>query len=330
MVIGRGSNIKISVAYSCDELYIPHTGISILSLLENNKDIGEITIYLIHKNVSETSIEMINGLVKSYSRNFQGIPFDKICYGLNVDLQGRHIETIFTKLFLARIEGIDKILYIDSDTIINKSLIELWETNMDDYIFAGVNAREFNPAYEFKLNQSEPFINDGVVLINTEEFRKQNLIQTCLDYIADNYGKPPLLTEGIINIICNGKLKVIHPKFNLLSAFFTYKRNRFAGVDGFYSKEIIEEAINKPVIIHYLSAFYNRPWDVNCSHPVKDKYLYYKSISIWKDVPLTNSKLSLRLRLIRALYDLFPHDLLDFVRYVKNKIIPDYKNKINN
>ena len=54
------------------------------------------------------------------------------------------------------------------------------------------------------------------------------------------------------------------------------KHSKFNGVRNFYSKRI-DEAIENPVIIHYLSGFYNRPWNLGSSHPMKDRYLFYKS-----------------------------------------------------
>ena len=35
----------LSVLYGCDDNYAPHAGISMTSLLENNRDIDELTVY---------------------------------------------------------------------------------------------------------------------------------------------------------------------------------------------------------------------------------------------------------------------------------------------
>lgn len=309
--------MTINVAYSCNENYIHHTGISILSLLEKNKLIQNINIFFIYKDVSESSIDLLKKLVQQYGRTMNVISFYDICFDLNIKSTGRHIDTIYSKLFFGRIEGIDKILYLDSDTIINDSLNEFWNIDLNDNLIAGVETHSSSLKKSLNLGKYDPCINDGVVLINVLEFRKQNILKDFINCIEEYDGNPPLLSEGVINKVCKGKIKIIHPKYNLMSGLLNYKRDRFANMGPYYDKSIIKDAIISPVIIHYLSAFYNRPWDINCTHPMKDYYLYYKSKSIWKNVPLENKKLNYRLRFIKFIYSIFPNDILDFIRFIK-------------
>lgn len=310
---------KLNIAYSCNEAYIPHTGISILSLFENNKCIDEINVYFIAKDVSEQSLLLLKNLTEQYQRKLIVIPFEKICKRLKNSTLGRHIETVYAKLFFAQIEKIDKILYIDSDTIINDSLEELWKIDISDYLVAGVETFTVDVKVKLGLDRKDKFINDGVALLNLEQFRKQNIENEFVKSIAHFNGNPPLLSEGIINLVCKGKILSLHPKYNLLSGLLDYKKNVFTNIDDYYSEETIKEAINKPVIIHYLSAFFNRPWNLDCIHPLKDRYLYYKSLSYWKDLPLKDDQLSLRLRIIKILYKICPSILLNFLRYLLKK-----------
>jgi lipopolysaccharide biosynthesis glycosyltransferase len=158
--------MTISIAYSFDEAYIHHSGISILSLLENNRDIQNITIYIIHKDVRQSSLDLLISLINQYGRNYKIISFYDICIGLEISSIGRHIATIYSKLFFGRIEGIDKILYLDSDIIVNSSLKEFWETNLEENCVAGVATPTVSEKKRLNLLKSDCFINDGVVLIN--------------------------------------------------------------------------------------------------------------------------------------------------------------------
>lgn len=310
--------MPVCVAYSCNEAYIHHTGISILSLLENNKDIPELKIYFIEKDVTKSSIGKLDRLVKSYNREFTILSFNELCNDLEINATGRHIETIYAKLFFTRIKDADKILYTDSDTIFNGSLRELWEYDMTNYCVAGVETYTAELKGVLGLGMSDNFINDGVVLMNLDECRKFNLLQKSKDCIAEFNGDPPLLSEGVLNKICRGKIKRIHPKFNMMSGLFEFKGNRYFARD-YYDRLTIKEAITAPIIIHYLSAFYNRPWDVNCTHPLRDRYLYYKSRSGWSDIPMENRMLSKKIRFTGLLYKYFPHEILDFIQFINNR-----------
>src|ERR1035437_2981780 len=311
--------MTINIAYSCDQAYIHHTGISILSLLETNRDIPDISLFLIQKDVKQESILLIQNLARQYNRRVRIVPFDEICFDLNTSSFGRHVETIYAKLFFERIGDIDKILYIDSDTIIAGSLQELWDTDLGDNLFAGVNVKALCSVAMLGLERADPTINDGVVIVNVKELRRQRMLEKFKAHIEKYNGSPPLLSEGTINSVCAGKIKVIHPKYNLMSGLIEFRGNKFADVDSFYSDDEIRDAIRAPVVIHFLSAFYNRPWDLHCTHPMRNHYLYYKAHSVWKDVPLGNKKLNIRLRLIKILYDVFPHNLLDFIRAVQER-----------
>lgn len=310
---------KLNIAYSCNEAYVQHTGISMLSLFENNKAFDNISIYFIAKSVSDESIKKLHDLAKQYNREFIVIPFEYLSKELKINTLGRHIETVYAKLFFGQLKEIDKILYIDSDTVINDSLKELWDIDISDYLVAGVDTYTVSAKEELGLTKNDKFINDGVVLMNLDQIRKQKVEEKFLEAIKKFNGNPPVLSEGIINLVCKGQILSLHPKFNLLSGFFWYKKNPFSLMNNYYSKEIIEEAKKTPVIIHYLSAFYNRPWNKYCTHPLKNKYIYYKNRSIWKNTPLQTSKLNFRLRTIKTLYKVFPSFFLDFIRYLLGK-----------
>ena len=214
---------KLNIAYSCNEGYIQHTGISMLSLFENNRDFDEIDVYFIAKDVSGKSILLLQELTEQYQRKINIIPFEKLCSRLKINNLGRHIETVYSKLFFSQIKEVDKMLYIDSDTIINDSLDTLWKIDISDNLIAGVETFTINAKKELGLDIKDKFINDGVVLLNLEQFRKQNIEDEFIKKIADFNGNPPILSEGIINLVCKGKILSLHPKYNLLSGFLNTK-----------------------------------------------------------------------------------------------------------
>ena len=307
---------SLNVVYSCDEAYVPHTGISMLSLFANNKGFEYITVYFIHKSVTEHSLGLLKELAKEYDRALVIIPIGEIISRLKIKSTGRHIETIYVKLFLGQLTDLNKVLYIDSDTIVNSSLAELWERDVSKILVAGVDTTSVDSKPLLSLTKSDQFINDGVVLLNLDLIRKHKIEDKFVSAIAQYEGEPPVLSEGIINTVCKGRILSLHPKYNLLSGLIGYKFDRFSFMDSYYSKSLIAEAIEDPVIIHYLSAFFNRPWTIRCTHPLRNRYLYYKSLSSWRDLPLIDQKLGLRLRVIKFLYRVLPATPLNFVRYL--------------
>jgi lipopolysaccharide biosynthesis glycosyltransferase len=307
----------MNVAYSCDNYYIEQTGISILSLLENNSNIKDITIYLISKGINSDNLIILDNLCKNYGRILEVIEFEELCYDLEINSIGRHIETIYAKIFFSRIDKLRKIIYLDSDTIICGSLNELYSTDISGCYMGVVETYTNKYRRQLNIKIGNPFFNDGVALINVDFCRENNLIKKAKDTLIQFNGSPPVLSEGILNMICQGNIKLIHPRYNLMSGLLQHIISDPEYLSSFmtYSKNELIEACDEPIVIHYLSGFYNRPWCIRCSHPYKDKYLNYKLISPWARTPLINKELPLKLFLIGKILNIIG---LKRLNYIKN------------
>ena len=297
----------MNIAYSCNDYYIPQTGISIISLCENNKDSESINIYFIGKDVSLENISMLQSIAEGYGRHFIYINFDKIAYDLNISAIGRHIETIYTKVFFTRIEGLDKIIYLDSDTVIDGSLESLWNDDISD-VYMGVVQTFSKIKKQLGMDECTPFFNDGMAIVNVDYCRRHDLTEKVLKVIAEYNGNPPTLSEGALNKVCQGHVKFISLRWNCMAGILYFGRLNMKYLSSMldqYTIKDLEESCSSPVVIHYLTAFYNRPWFAPCSHPFKEKYYYYQSKSPWKDVKPLYKPLPLRLKLIDLCFRIF-------------------------
>ena len=67
--MSRTEQYELNVLYACDENYAPHTGVSITSLLENNRQADSVTIYLAPMEFSAETVQKMTDLVHHYQRN---------------------------------------------------------------------------------------------------------------------------------------------------------------------------------------------------------------------------------------------------------------------
>lgn len=306
----------LKVAYACNDGYIMQTGISILSLLEKNKEFNSITIYLISKDISLQNINCVRDIVEKYHRQFEVIRFEDIAWDLKLSNIGRHIETIYAKIFFSRIAGIKKLLYIDSDTIINGSLKKIWQENLDGFYMGMVETYTGEDAKKsLGLTENSKFFNDGVAIVNVEYCRKNNLIEKCIAEIANYNGNPPVLSEGILNKVCNDKIKSISPRYNMMAGLHMYisLSPKYIAAKLSYDLKDLMESYENPVIIHFLSGFYNRPWTDNCSHPLKNDFIKNKNISPWADTPLAHSKLPFKIRFLGRLLKILGPNNFEYI-----------------
>lgn len=296
----------MNIAYACDNNYIPQTGISMISLFENNKDADSISVYLIAKDVSEDNVKLLKGITENYHRDFIVVNFGDIAYDLNLSAIGRHIETIYAKVFFPRIEGVDKMIYFDSDTVVVGSLKELWEEDLDGYYLGAVATNPTKFFRELGLPKGDRFFNDGMAICNVDYCRKNDFIGKVLQVVDEFDGNPPTLSEGALNKVCYGKVKYISLRYNLMAGLLDLCSLdlKYMAKSLQYSEEDLRYSCEHPTVIHYLTAFYNRPWLSPCTHPYKDEFFRYKAMSPWSDKEIEYKPLPFKLRMIRLCYSI--------------------------
>ena len=160
------------------------------------------------------------------------------------------------------------------------------------------------------LEETAIYINAGIILIDLKKWRLNQIEEKFIDFIAQRAGKVQHHDQGTINGVLHDHCKIIHPKYNVMSVFFSMTKDQIVNYYNmnsyYYLKEELQEAINMPVIIHYTPGFVGRPWIMNCKHPLKDLYQTYLKMTPWKDVPLKRDNRKLTERMILLLYNKLP------------------------
>jgi len=276
----------MNIVYSTDNNYAPYCGISIISLLENNKE-ENINIYIIAYNISLESKISFQKIAEKYNVNIKTIDIgDEIirqCPVPNSD--GYFTQANFIRLFLTTIlPELDKVIYLDCDIIVKQDLSKLWNTDITNYSLGAV----IDIAAEHK--RFEGYINSGVLLINLDYWRKNNIQQKFIEYI-ENGGVCDFVDQDVINYELKGTILYLSMKYNVQTPFY-FRKSRYPD----YQKEI-NKAIIDTAIIHYTYAV--KPWNKESLHPKTNTFLHYMRMSEWKSMKLDWNHASNRKRKIR-------------------------------
>ena len=102
-------------------------------------------------------------------------------------------------------ETIQQVLWLDIDTIVDADISELFEMDMTGYYYAGA----LEPK---KSNIFFRYINTGVVLINLDLLRDMGKEHEMIQFLNTYHFTWP--GQDIINLLCQGRLKVIDSEFN--------------------------------------------------------------------------------------------------------------------
>ncbi len=284
------------VVYNSDERFASVFATAVLSLFENNKDANEITVYLIENGISEESKAKFQQIAAAYGRTIITLPMPDIekLAGVDVVIPGYNRMATCGRLFIASLlpADIDKVIYVDCDTVFVDSAAELWDTDISGYAAGMVDCAQ-NASFRTLLGLSADgiYFNSGLILVNLKYWRENNVERAFLEFIKKEGGYIPFPDEGVLNAVFDGKVKLLPLRFNAITQIyaFNYKELcRVRAVKRFYSEEEVTSAKEAPVMVHFTSNFYLpvRPWMKGCEHPYVQKYLTYRAMTPWKDAPL--------------------------------------------
>lgn len=282
----------MNVMYTCDNNFVWLMGISTISLFENNKDIVDLKVYLLGENIEHENRLHLKNIAEKYNREIEIIDIPKNCITESL-ISNRWPSSAFTRLFAAKLlpNSIDKILYIDCDTIICKSINELDNVQFNNNIVLG--AKDCISNYYKKnigLDSENIYINAGVILFNLSAYRNIRINEVINDYIERYRKLICYADQDILNGILKNKTGELSPKYNVMTIYTNYDYNKILSLrkpSNFYTKEEIENAVNDPSIIHFTtSMLIIRPWFANTNHPWASEFKKYMKISPWNNVKL--------------------------------------------
>ena len=171
--------------------------------------------------------------------------------------------------------NLEKVIYIDVDTLTIGSIKELWNIKLSD---DNAIAACFDSFIEFSSNnyketiglkQDEPYFNAGVLLIDIKKFQSLQIYEKAIEYL---HSHPNIYyqDQDILNVLFKGKIQFISPKFNFMPMLRSRIKKR---------KKLDELEKNSiPIsIIHYCGS--KKPWHSKCSHTKSSYFLdLYNSI----------------------------------------------------
>lgn len=292
----------MDVLYSSSDSYAFLTGISLLSLMENNKTCSDINVYIMDNYISDRNKDKLKKLVESYGRSIFFVPMPNM-----VDLTGHNIDTrrwnisTFGRLYMASAlpETVHKVLNIDCDTIIVDSIEPLWNTDLRGKVFGGM-CECISDRYRRNvgMKKGEPYLNGGLVFMNCDIVRKEGYEKKFTEYITKYGSSLGYLDQDVLNGVVPAAQKAVLPmRFNVISIYFyaTYEQLlKIRRSKKFYSKKEFEESVSNPGIIHFTTCFLDglRPWINGNEHPYRKEFLRYKTLSPWEDEPMWDDKRS--------------------------------------
>ena len=136
--------------------------------------------------------------------------------------------------------NVERMLYLDCDTIIDDDISELFETDMTGCYFAGVK--------ESAKSRETPYINTGVLVMNLAEIRRDGIDDKLIWLL--NSQKMTLPDQDAINLLAQGHIYFLPSEYNVCSFTEPPERIRiyhFASSERFDNDPIYKKYSGKKV-----------------------------------------------------------------------------------
>lgn len=307
---------KLNILYQSNDSYATITGVSLYSLLKNNTDIDELTIYVLDDGILDENINKMKEICKKYNREIIFLDSKEILKKVKdnnlVPYKGTY--TTYFKLFaFGEIKtNNDMILQLDGDTIINSSLSGLCDIDMSNNVIAATYDCIHNGYKKMiGMKSSDGYYNCGVMYINQKLWRERKYEERILEHLKNIRNQYFIVDQDIINVLFSKEIKYLDLTYNFNCGFYIFGINNSKKIyklkePYFHKEELIENRMKNPIVNHCMGAMTGRPWELYNSHPQNelfDKYLYE---SPWKDFAKKEPKRSKVFMIQKKLYDILP------------------------
>ncbi|MCC8050305.1 MAG: glycosyltransferase family 8 protein [Clostridiales bacterium] len=306
----------MNVLYTCDNNYVWLMGISTISLFENNKEIEELKVYLLGENITDECKSKLRDIGEKYNREVIIIDVPKLNVPQSL-VSARWPVSAFTRLYSGQLlpEDMDRVLYMDCDTIVLGSIKELDNKRFDgNHIFYGI--KDFIGSLYKKnigLDGQNAYINAGVLLIDLKELRKINVSDAIQKYMEKYERLINYADQDLLNGMFHDKIDYLNPKFDVMTIVAAYSYQEIQTLKNptnYYTEAEIRKALENPVIIHYTTSMkVVRPWFSNTDHPFAGEWKKYFDLSPWKNRKLGVMKFTSRESKIIGMIQILPQKL---------------------
>lgn len=267
--------MHLDITCSTDDKYLQHCAAMLCSLFENNSG-NDITVHLLHHDLSKVSKNFLIKLAKRYNKTIKFYDVDLKHLG-NVGIDNKTHPNLSTatyyRLMLPSLldNNIERILYLDCDVIVLGDITLLFTLELDDYGVAGVE--DVTPGDDkhrqvLGFSLSQKCFCAGILLINLRYWREHNSEENMLSFANKMAGKLLLEDQDVLN-----------HEFRNHWFKLPYKYMRtpmsIASLDRQQQWSDIEEYVSHPLIIHY--AAHVKPWlDIS----IPDGKYYWKYVGL--------------------------------------------------
>ena len=280
----------LHVSCAAEGGYVPHSAAMLHSVL-THRDAYSVHVHYLHgpafSSLHRSKLsDMVAGLGAEIT--FHCIPEGQV-RGLPVLPQ--FTEAMWYRIFLPQLlPDVDRVLYLDADTIVVDGLSSLWEIPLDGAYLAAVTnvfqPNHFGRPARLGLPGPNVYFNSGVLLMNLEEMRADDCTTALVSFALQHSTKTiEWPDQDTLNVVLGSRRVPLHPRWNCMNSVLTFPHAASA-----FGRVAVRQALRMPGIRHFEGPAENKPWHRACPHDLRELYFQHRAQTPWPHVDLVGEE----------------------------------------
>ena len=254
------------IAFNIDESFCMPMGVTITSILENNKDVN-FAFHVFIDGINQKDKELLENTMKKYNAN---------CYVYIMNMEqfsNFHIKhkrfkhVAYFRLYMNKVlyKITDRFLYLDADLICISSMKPFFDIDLEGKIIAAVEdyPEAVTTRSKFLGLEHGHYLDSGMMLVDCKAWEENQITEKCFAYQGVSAEKFTCHDHDVLNLVLDGHVCYVDVKFNFMGIYWL--------------------TTPKACIIYH---FFGRvkPWGIAVSDEELE-WRRYLSISLWEDMP---------------------------------------------
>ncbi len=263
------------LAFAVDVNYSKVLAAALVSIRENGVFGAPLKIHILYTQLKNDILQRYIDIFKDVSY----VEVNPIELSLD-DFKGFTVNFYFTLAVYFRIKlpdlipDAERIVYLDCDLIVRKSLKPLFEIDLKGNALAAVENPFFTRHKELQMPAGVAYLNSGVLIFNAKKFRENGISSTIFEFANVHKDNLMYVDQDAINGTLYNSWLELPVTWNFQTIFYI-KNN-----EGEPIKELsTQQYLKDPAIVHFTTK--SKPWHFMNDHPFKKEFIrYYKKAGL--------------------------------------------------
>lgn len=288
--------MSIHVALATDAAYLPWCATTVRSCLDVTPA-ADLDFHLFHDQpIATVDQDRLTAMVRSAGGRAHWHPVEPerlaVLPSKGPALGGR---TSWIRIVLPDLlPDLDRLIYLDADTLVLQSLAPLWATDLRGAPIAAVanivEPEQRDHVVQLGLDPTSYF-NAGVLVMDLATMRRSDAVRGLVAVAAQRADRMSWYDQDALNVTFAGSWLALHPRWNAQNSLWTWAEWARA----LFGPELLAEALSTPAIVHFEGPAVVKPWHVLGDHPLRRRYLATLAATPWAGEPLVGRTLLNRL-----------------------------------